>query len=145
MKVTARAQEGAQFYQMAGRRCQLVPDGALEHEIWDQLTVGASQETRDQFVKTLHDPRLGDRQPSLSTFGSQWKMSPSQDNYRKTFVMGDLDGAHQVVELGVAGRSGNEFRVRTHLPGVAEHEMSGRFTSFGELNSEYIQEEVILP
>jgi hypothetical protein len=131
-----------QSYDWGGKQRLLVCDGALDHDIWDRLSLSTPTENHDQFVQSLHDPRLlSNGQATPETFGSAWKPA---DSVGRVFVLGQPEGPRQEVHFGPAGRSGGEFSVKTCLPGVVEHQMKGQST-FGELNSDQVQEQILLP
>jgi hypothetical protein len=144
VNITVNSEERYRSYQLQGRPASLALDGALDHDVWDRVSAGVPLETREQFVKTLHDPRLSARgeQASAAGFGLGWK-DLDANPASKEFVLGDPQGPHQIVQLKTAGRSGNEFTVTTSVPGVLQHQMSGRLGLDG-LNSDYIKEQIIL-
>ncbi|MDT9126972.1 hypothetical protein, partial [Escherichia coli] len=47
-----------QKYEWKGRQEHLVSDGAVDHQIWDEVVLGTSREERQEFFKSVHDPRL---------------------------------------------------------------------------------------
>ncbi|MEW6282902.1 MAG: hypothetical protein AB1758_30095 [Candidatus Eremiobacterota bacterium] len=126
------------------RTGSLALDGALDHDVWDQLAP-ANSEHSGQFIRTLHDPRmvLQSDNPGPEVLGPAWREGAGSSSYEKHFVLGAEDGPHQEVVFSTGGRSGDEFEVITRIPGVLEHHMQGR-TSFGELNENYLKEQVVL-
>lgn len=140
MNVSADAYQRTARYEVNGKQRTLVCDGALDHSVWDALTVGRSEDVRDQFIQTLADERLNQRAPSADSFGPAWSEVEGSD-YRKLFRCGSSDGPHQEVVLQLGARSGNEFEVTTRVPQLLEHVMSGT-TTHGELNQERLQEQI---
>lgn len=131
-----------QSYDWSGKQRLLVCDGALEHDVWDRLSQLAPAEIRDQFIQTLNDPRLlGNTKATPETFGTGWK---SADPSGRVFLLGEAQRPRQEVHFGPSGRSGGEFSVKTCIPGLVEHEMKGKST-FGELSTDNIQEQILLP
>ena len=129
-------------YSWGGKTRTLVCDGALDHDVWDRLSASTPPDSHDQFIKTLHDARLlSQGTATAETLGSQWEAA---DEKGRVFVLGQGEGPRQELHFGPAGRSGGDFTVKTILPGDLEHQMKGRST-FGELNTDAIEEMILLP
>ncbi|MBS2033818.1 hypothetical protein JST97_02470 [bacterium] len=146
MNVSIPYDSCAQSYSWKGRQEVLIQDGAVDHQIWDELVLGSSRAERQEFIKSVHDPRLralhiaqrGSEPLDLgSLLGQNWK-----DN-QKRFVVGDPEGSHQRLEFGPMGRSGSEFKLITVAKndevGRMEHTIEASFT-FGFVGQENIKE-----
>lgn len=129
-------------YEWGGKARTLVCDGALDHDVWDRLSASTPAESHDQFIKTLHDARLlSNAKATAESLGSAWKAA---DDKGQVFVLGQADGPRQEIHFGPSGRSGGEFCVKTCLPAELEHQMKSKST-FGELNTDSIEEQILLP
>lgn len=136
IQVSSFEQQRVQSYTLGGRQKLLVCDGALEHEVWDRVSASTPADTHDQFIQTLHDPRLLGQGPVA--LGEAWK---PVDASGRSFVLGSAEGTRQEVHFGMGGRSGGEFTVKTLVPGQIEHQMQGS-SRFGELDVDSIREQI---
>lgn len=150
MNIRVAYEQSVQKYEWKGRNEFLALDGAVDHQVWDEAVLGSTREDRQEWIKSVHDPRLqalnsgqGGAEPAdlASTLGQSWKAN------QKHFVLGNPEGSHQRVEFGPMGRSGGDFKLVTVASnadvGRMEHTISAGFT-FGEINKEQIKEELKL-
>lgn len=129
-------------YVLQDKKSTLICEGALDHDIWDRMSAASPAEYRDQFVKTLFDPRLNKEEVTPALFGPAWKeMEGSSDSLKKLILTSPNQGVQQILSISINGDSGNEFSVKSVVSGVVEHEMSGQYT-FTSLNQDCIQETV---
>lgn len=154
MNISIPYDKTIQKYEWKGRQEHLVSDGAVDHQIWDEVVLGTSREERQEFFKSVHDPRLremhmaqradltSEKPADLSgLLGKNWKAE------QKHYVLGNPEGNHQRLDFGSMGRSGGDFQLITVAcnadVGRMEHTVKANFV-YGNIQDEYVQESLKL-
>lgn len=136
-----------------GRTRPLIADGAVDHFVWDQVTLTQPDTCKDNWLANVRDPRLQEvirasfsqtPEQTAALLGADWRHQSGL-----IFTVGDLEGCHQRLELGRPGGSGREFKLATVVQAAGDfpsavHTVEGRTNmgmvslpitkSFGSLN-----------
>lgn len=150
MNISTAYDKTTKKYEWKGRQEFLTSDGAVDHQIWDELVLATTRDDRQEFIKTVFDPRLremhiaqrgGEAADLSGLLGKNWKAE------QKHYLLGNAEGSHQRLEFGTMGRSGGAFKVITVASnadvGRMEHTIEANF-SFGNIQDENIRESLSL-
>jgi hypothetical protein len=139
-----------QAYEWKGRQHGLVADGAVDHVVWDQISLSDPSLCKDDWMVSVREPRLVDclhshnktAQEQALLLGQDWKAEG------KSFVVGNPEGSHQRLEVSGRSPSGANFSLTTVIKGgphfeSAMHIIKGRTSPLG-IPAEQIVEELRL-
>lgn len=155
MKITASSATPNRCYQsfdMPGRKLALVADGAVDHFVWDQVSLAQPGLNKEDWLGSVRDPRLqavisssfeDTPERSATELGPHWKGLD-----QSLFITGDPEGCHQQLQLGRMVGNGKEFSLTTvvrNAPAMAaaHHTIRG-MTNMGSVRADKLTEEFLL-